>query len=567
MVLQVTYAGDGDVLAVSDAAIPSDVVTAARRVGGRRYGSRGLLLPAASAAAVLRGLPATWHATAVRAAENRQEIRRRGRSVLQRAAALRAAPVQEVRSVVAKSHLAEILDDHQALNVALMTVEDGWGACVFDEQGTGKTVSVIAAFDLLVECQQVDRLFIVSPKSMVAEWRAEFARFSGDLYEVATVEGTAAERRRLIAGRTDVVVLNFEAVGSYLDDLVLAARRSRVVLVVDESYNIKNPHAARTTAITELREWCTRAYVLCGTPAPHSARDLVSQVDLVDCGYTFGTVQLPDDPDALRAVVRRAVERRAIYTRNLKTTVLPDLPDRRFTEVRVGLAPGQRRIYDEAANQLTADLERATDKEFAENRTTFLNRRASLLRICSDPAGVLPGHTELPTKVSALDELLEDLIEGRGEKVVLWSYYRNSLELLSGRYARFGVARVDGSVSDNALRREAVLRFQEDEGTRLFVGNPAAAGAGLTLHSARYAVYESLGAQAAHHMQSLDRIHRRGQDRDVEYITLLADDTVEEAHYRRLLDKAAAQADLLGDPPADHLTREVMLEELLRGPR
>lgn len=99
----------------------------------------------------------------------------------------------------------------------------------------------------------------------------------------------------------------------------------------------------------------------------------------------------------------------------------------------------------------------------------------------------------------------------------------------------------------------------------LFVGNPAAAGAGLTLHRARFAIYESLSNQAAHYLQSLDRIHRRGQDRHVEYLHLLTTDSLERAEYQRLLDKADTQADLLGDGGPDRITRELMLDELLAG--
>src|SRR5205085_12106594 len=119
----------------------------------------------------------------------------------------------------------------------------------------------------------------------------------------------------------------------------------------------------------------------------------------------------------------------------------------------------------------------------------------------------------------------------------------------------YGVARIDGSVVSTTERRDAIRRFQNDDDTMLFVGNPAAAGAGLTLHRARVAVYESLGAQAAHFLQSLDRIHRRGQERPVEYVALLCSGTLEEPEYARLLEKADRQADLLGDPPAGRPTR------------
>ena len=161
------------------------------------------------------------------------------------------------------------------------------------------------------------------------------------------------------------------------------------------------------------------------------------------------------------------------------------------------------------------------------------------------------------------DSLLHDLVEEKGEKIVIWSFYRSSLDRIVERYGHFGLARIDGSVTSSLDRRDAVRRFQEDDETMLFLGNPAAAGAGLTLHRSRLAIYESLSNQAAHYLQSLDRIHRRGQIREVEYLHLLTTDSLEKAEYQRLLDKADNQADLLGDLGQARLTREMLLEELL----
>jgi SNF2 family DNA or RNA helicase len=165
--------------------------------------------------------------------------------------------------------------------------------------------------------------------------------------------------------------------------------------------------------------------------------------------------------------------------------------------------------------------------------------------------------------LAALDGILEDLVHVRREKVVLWSFYRASLERLARRYKRYGLVRIDGSVVDRNERREAVRSFQEDDRTMIFLGNPAAAGAGLTLHRSRVAVYESLSNQAAHYLQSLDRIHRRGQKLDVEYVTLLCRDSIEELEYQRLLTKSQVQAELLGDPSEPRQNRQVFLSDLL----
>jgi len=96
-----------------------------------------------------------------------------------------------------------------------------------------------------------------------------------------------------------------------------------------------------------------------------------------------------------------------------------------------------------------------------------------------------------------------------------WSFYRATLDRLHERYAHLGVSRVDGSITEVSARREAVRTFQQSDGVRIFLGKPAAAGAGITLHAARISIYESMSNQAAHYLQSLDRTHRRGQVRDV----------------------------------------------------
>jgi SNF2 family DNA or RNA helicase len=534
-------------------------------IRGRRYDGR-LVVGFEDASRLEEVIAQVDYDSAVRrAVENRRRVDAVAESVLTTSRDVIAAGAAEARRRIADSDLAVQLDDHQAVNVAVMTVPHGWGTCVFDEQGTGKTVTVVTAFDVLAERGEADALIVVAPKSMIAEWEQEFLRFTGRRYRVAVADGSRHERERAIDSGANVVVVNYETALSHGDSLRLLAQRARAVLAVDESFFVKNPQASRSRAVRSLREWCGRCFVLCGTPAPNTPHDLVAQFDLVDFGRTFREARLDPDRDVARDQVRAVLDRRGFFVRNLKNQVLPDLPQRSFGEVKVPLAPQQQAAYDAAARDLVLDLRATSDREFSRNLTTYLERRAALLRICSDPGALIPGYDELPAKIAALDALLAELVGQQREKVVVWSFYRAALQRIASRYADYGVARIDGSVSDVAERRDAVRRFQEDDSTMIFVGNPAAAGAGLTLHRSNVAVYESLSNQAAHFLQSLDRIHRRGQTRPVSYVTLLADGSLEEAEYRRLLEKADRQADLLGDRSEPRMSRSMMLEELLVG--
>lgn len=480
---------------------------------------------------------------------------------------LRDGGIDAARAVLASRPARQdlqLLDGHQVVNVAAMAEPDGYGTCLFDEQGAGKTVSVIFAFDRLVDLNVHDWMLVVAPKSMVGEWASAVQGFMGDRYYVEIVSGTASERQRALESGADVLVMNYEAVASVSEALVRRLRRNpdRALLVVDESFNVKNPQAQRTRDLEGIRDWFGRVWLLCGTPAPNTAHDIVAQVNLVDFGQTFDGVQIPKDRAAAVPVIKRALDERAIYLRNLKSDVLPDLPGKALTRVYVPFSPIQSQLYAAALDSLIADVEAVDDERFLRNLTNFLSRRMALLRIASNPAGIFTTYTELPGKLVALDNLIDRLVVQSGEKLVVWSCFRASLDAIVRRYERYGTVRYDGTVTSIEERREAVRRFQHEPDIRVFVANPAAAGAGLTLHAARYAVYESFTNQAAHYLQSLDRIHRRGQTREVEYFVLLAENSIEPLEFDSLVAKETRARDLLGDVVEESVTRERFLAEL-----
>jgi SNF2 family DNA or RNA helicase len=507
-----------------------------------------------------------WRPEAVRFAENRRRVRRAHDSIREEVRKLLASDRATAERYIHDVGDLDLLDDHQCTNVAAMTLPGGFGLCIFDEQGTGKTVTLIYAFDELVHRDEVDIALIIAPKSMIPEWPRDFAIFKGDLYTTAVVSGSKRQKRSAIASGADVLVTNFETAVAMEAELaaLLRSHADRAMLVIDESFYVKNLDAQRTQAIRRLRELSARAFVLCGTPAPNSPHDLIQQFNIVDMGLTFDGIDIPEDRDEARSKVQSAINEKGIFVRHLKSEVLPGLPAKSFQLVSIPLQPNQYDLYQELSAELIRDLEETDEMSFRKQLTSFLARRSALLQICSNPSRIVADYREIPAKLLALDSLLEELILNRREKVVLWSFYTASLEAIIQRFGRFNPVRYDGSVTEISARREAVRRFQEDDHTMLFVGNPAAAGAGLTLHRSRFAIYESMSNQAAHYLQSLDRIHRRGQEREVQYIILLAENTLEEKEYQRLLQKQHAAHDLLGDPATEQpVSRQAMLSELL----
>ena len=75
------------------------------------------------------------------------------------------------------------------------------------------------------------------------------------------------------------------------------------------------------------------------------------------------------------------------------------------------------------------------------------------------------------------------------------------------------------------------LRFQTDEKTRFFVGNPTTGGFGFTLTACKTVIYYSNNYNLEVRMQSEDRAHRMGQTKELLFILILwLENTLDEAY-------------------------------------
>jgi SNF2 family DNA or RNA helicase len=181
---------------------------------------------------------------------------------------------------------------------------------------------------------------------------------------------------------------------------------------------------------------------------------------------------------------------------------------------------------------------------------------------------VFSGETRTPGKATELDRIVDEIVVTNNRKLIIWSYYVRTIEDLADRYKHLGAVSLYGATPAGE-RQDVATRFQADASVRVLVANPAAAGTGLTLTAASYAVYETLTWRYDLYAQSQDRNHRIGQGQPVTYIRLLASDTIEQAITEALARKAVMASDLLGDvegvPEAAAMTPASFCELLRTG--
>jgi SNF2 family DNA or RNA helicase len=440
----------------------------------------------------------------------------------------------------------EILDIPQKYAVDAMVTKNLLGICLFDEQGIGKTVMTIASFDILKEIDIIDSMIIICPKSMIQGWEEDIRKFLGNKYKTLIPTQNLGNKRDSLSNEYDILILNYESLESILVPLSAICSTNNTLLVIDESYYAKNKASIRSGNAVKLRDHCVRCFVLCGTPAPNSPYDLINQFNLADKGYTFSTFRSVGDVEKDKVIISDLINNRGTYIRRLKKDVFTSIPKKTFQIINIELNGYQKYLYEKAKKELELQLRTFDNRTFKKNLSTYFQKRSALLQICSIPKNIDPNYSETPSKYPYLDNLLGNLLL-QGRKVIIWTHYKESVRELLSRYAKYKPLHIDGS-STMPERQNNIKYFQESDEYLLLIANPGAAGAGITLHASYDAIYFSYTNQAAHYLQSLDRIHRRGQkSKIVNYYLFVCSNTIEENEVFRLRARELQQHELLGD--------------------
>jgi len=134
-------------------------------------------------------------------------------------------------------------------------------------------------------------------------------------------------------------------------------------------------------------------------------------------------------------------------------------------------------------------------------------------------------------------------LEETDEKLVVFAYHKPIIQQLQERYNNISVV-IDGSTPMHK-RKQIIQTFQEQNNTRLFIGNIIAAGTVITLTAASTVAFVELDFVPSNHIQAEDRVHRIGQTNKVSIYYLIAKDTIEQDLCRIIQKKAIIVSSVL----------------------
>lgn len=443
----------------------------------------------------------------------------------------------------------------------------------FMEMGCGKSKVLIDNMTWLYENKHIDTAIIIAPKGVYMNWKnSEIpTHLPDDVPNNVYVWKSGANKSEKIVleegvrtrDKLRILLVNVEAfatakVKKYLQAFI---HRSNFLLAVDESTTIKNIKAKRTKEILKLGQSAKYKRILTGSPITQSPMDLYSQCyfldkDLLgfDSYWSFqgryaiirqtrignhsfqqivGFRNLSELTDKLHRFSYRITKEQAL-----------DLPEKIYTTREVNLTSDQIKHYNSMKDSAVALLD-GGDMVTAPEVMTRLLRLQQLL------CGYLVTDDGETVEIAnhRIDAML-DTIEEMDGKVIIWSRFRHDIKkirkALEKDYGSGCVVTYYGDTSQED-RDKAIDKFQNDEGTKFFVGNAQTAGRGLTLTAATNVIYYSNDFNLETRIQSEDRCHRIGQKNNVLYVDLVVPDSIDIHIVKVLQSKITLAGKTLGE--------------------
>lgn len=415
-----------------------------------------------------------------------------------------------------------------SVQYVLDAFNNGHGALVGDEPGLGKTEIALVVGNSI----GATKTLIICPASIRQQWAAR-ARLWSTIPRPLCGIVTSSRRGIPPSATHHFTIVSYEL--ARVKPILEAIRSQRYdFLILDEAHYVKDGSSGRSRAIFGDEGIATRArYVLAltGTPLPNRPAELFSLAK----GLCWDSIDWLSEHAFQQRFNRRVTDLTADgrpYVRDIQTRH-PELQARLRGNFMV------RHLKRDVMTQLQMP---AYDLVRVEETTSVKAALAAEGMLGIDPETLKTGdNVQFDGAVStvrkemgiAMAPQVADYVamclDGGEEKLVLFGWHIEVLDIYQQKLAKYGVVRVDGKTTQSR-KVTAVQSFIEDPGIRVIIGNVLTLGTGVDglQHVSNHALIGEPDWVPGNNQQMADRLDRGGQKNAVQVDIFVAPDSIAE---------------------------------------
>lgn len=429
----------------------------------------------------------------------------------------RLANLEEVPTYDLPEKFNGILRNYQktGYNWLRFLYENKLGACLADDMGLGKTLQTITFLDSILD--NVEKVLIVCPVTILLNWESEFKKFSNT--PVHIYHGGD----RTLPKDKKIILTSYGVMKREVEDTF--SKINFDIFILDEVQHLKNIRSQGAYAARKIQS--EFRICLTGTPVENDLAEFYNILDLSIPGI-WGDLQLVRTTSNKKSRLLARNTARPFILRRTKSQVLIDLPPKIENNVVLGFSENENQQYKTNLQLIKKRIEQSTSKrKYGEILKGLLELRQNCLWQNTKKETMFPKAGINSTKVEFLVETLESILE-EGHQAIIFSQFTTYLDYIQTilREKHLKLARIDGSQSIKK-RQEQVELFQSGK-CPVFLISLKAGGVGLNLTAASYVFIMDPWWNPAVEQQAIDRAHRIGQQNTLNVYRPIIKNSVEE---------------------------------------
>ncbi|WP_246072874.1 DEAD/DEAH box helicase [Paenibacillus dokdonensis] len=430
---------------------------------------------------------------------------------------------------------------HQLDTAHKVLFEMSGRAILADEVGLGKTIEAGMILKEYMIRGLVSKVLILVPASLVLQWVRELSSKFGI---------PAVAQKKAYTWHSDVVVASIDTAKRDPHKEFLL-KQEYDMLIIDEAHKLKNKKTTNYQFIQKLRKkYCL---LLTATPVQNDMSELFNLITLLKPGqlgrqgdfatnFVVGKRQ-PKNQDQLKDELAK------VMIRNRRGEGPVHFTKRNVSNVSLQLSPEEQALYDgvtafvkdqykASGGNLSSMLSLVTlQREVCSSRDAVFLTLVNLSKKIPDESPLTAKVWELVTAIKAIKantkaEKTIELIKQMNEKVIVFTEYRATQEYLLQYFQTHGLICVPYRGGMNRGKKDWMMDLFRGRAQVMIATE--AGGEGINLQFCHHMINFDLPWNPMRVEQRIGRVHRLGQQKDVQIYNLSTSGTIEE-HILHLL--------------------------------